>query len=79
MNKLTDELWNAVCNKTEQGFTISNTSVTLGCARKTIESRMKEYGISSHKCSDIDDTELDDMVRDIPFSLTVVRRLSVVD
>lgn len=41
---------------------------------------MKEYGISSHKFSDIDDAELDDMVRDIiTLSLTVVRRMSVVD
>ena len=49
----------------EQGFTISDTSVILGCSRKTIERRMMEYGISSHKFSDIDDAELDDMVRGI--------------
>ena len=50
----------------EQGFTISDTSACdIRLFTKTIERRMKEYGILSHKFSDIDDAELDDMVRGI--------------
>ena len=50
---------------TEQGFKITAISDMFGCCRRTIERKMKMYGISQYNASQISDVELDDVVREI--------------
>ena len=49
----------------EQGFKISDISLLFGCSRRTIERRIKNYGLNVRNYSPLSDSQLDDMVLEI--------------
>ena len=49
----------------EQGFKISDISLLFDCSRRTIERRIKDYGLVLRNYSSLSDSELDDLVVEI--------------